>query len=106
MRACTDVARHAGPEILQLIANQLSFVQWARTLAQVCLSLQLMPYQAHSMHFATHAGPDSYAPTSLYFLQTSSELRAIPPEAFALYIKVPKTVLSVNGKRAQVPSAV
>ena len=40
---CIDVGDHAGPEILQLIADQLSAAQWAQTLAQVCLGLQLMP---------------------------------------------------------------
>ena len=31
---------HAGPEILQLIANRLSVAQWARTLSQVRWHLQ------------------------------------------------------------------
>ena len=87
-----------GPEILQLVANQLSVLQWARTLSRVRNGLHATSMSlpgASSLwqpcwvqHQRTHA---------VLCLQTSRALHAVLPQTFALY---------VDCKNGQVPSCV
>ena len=78
-----------------MVANQLSVLQWARTLSRVRLGLQasfcrLNKFSLYSPHRARHQGKHA-----VLLSQTSRVLHGILPETFAIRL---------DAKSNQVPS--